>query len=156
MASRSLRTAYRMATTRIILARDTPITLQPACLPSLLESCQNVQALAITSSHALPGLSLALNRGACQHLTQLHILPETYDSWSWDQLSCLALAIGQGTLPQLEVLSVGPGLSGKPLGQLLEMLKEGRVSPLLREMHFHTLAEENLLVLSQTLEGGDH
>lgn len=47
---------------------------------------------------------------------------------------------------------MGPGLPAKPLGQLLEILKEGRVSPLLREMHFHTLAEENLLVLSQTLQ----
>lgn len=81
MASRSLRTAYRMATTRIILARDTP-TLQPACLPSLLESCRDLQFLVITSSHALPGLSVALSRGACQRLTQLHILPEKNDSWS--------------------------------------------------------------------------
>jgi len=152
LSSRSLHSTCRKCTAGIVLPRNSDF-FKPICLLSLTESCQNVQTLVITSSCALTGISFALSRGACQHLTQLHILPEGgSDGWSWDLLSFLALALEAGALPRLEVLSVGFTLPDKPFGRLLESLKEGRVSPLFREMHFGFIAEENLPILARVLQ----
>lgn len=118
-------------------------------LASLVESCQNMQALAITRGGSLDGLSFALRRGACQHLTELHIFSEGA-TWAHKDMFFFALAIKEGALPSLEVLSVGPGLS--VLDDILISFWEGRVSPLLREMHFYDLSDGDMSQLARVLQ----
>lgn len=64
----------------------------------------------------------------------------------------LALVLEVGALPCLEIFSVGPGVAVEQRTQLLRSLKDGRICPLLQELHFEKLDEGNVFILAEVLQ----